>query len=192
MGQHDGADPGKPTRVRYVVLAVVCSLAVLTYVQRQGFIRGTPYIKADLGLDDEQMTFLTFSVWLIGYGLFQVPCGLLGDWLGARHVLTLLVLSWSLLVGAVALTAGLPPGGWLVFACLAVLRFLFGGLQAGGFPVLARVIADWMPARQRGMAQGMSWMFSRLGGALAPLLAVWLTKDIFGDWTDSLWVLTGL
>ena len=42
--------PVAPTRVRYLVLATACSLAVLTYVQRQGFVAGTPYIKADLGL----------------------------------------------------------------------------------------------------------------------------------------------
>ena len=40
---------------------------------------------------------------LIAYGLFQVPGGLLGDRFGARHVLTILVLGWSLLVGVVAL-----------------------------------------------------------------------------------------
>src|ERR671935_2241747 len=106
MGGGDGA---KPTRVRYLVLAAACSLAVLTYIQRQGFVAGSPYIKEDLGLDDEHMGYLA-AVWLVAYGLFQVPGGLLGDRLGARHVLTLLVLGWSLLVGAVALTAGLPPG----------------------------------------------------------------------------------
>src|SRR5438132_1643357 len=61
------------------------------------------------------------------------------------------------------------------------------------YPVLARVIADWMPARQRGFAQGTVWTFSRLGGALAPLLVVWLiTKVYFGDWTTPLWLLAGL
>jgi MFS transporter, ACS family, glucarate transporter len=198
MGQQEpdpavlGAQPVAPTRVRYLVLAVACSLAVLTYVQRQGFVRGTPYIKADLGLNDEQMGLLVGTVWLIAYGVFQVPGGLLGDRLGARHVLTLLVLGWSLLVGVVALTASLPPGGWLVFACLAVLRFLFGGFQAGGFPVLARVIADWMPARQRGFAQGMSWMCTRLGGFVAPLLVGWLIRDVFHGWGAPLWLLAGL
>src|SRR2546423_7308167 len=141
-----------PSKVRYLVLAAACSLAVLTYVQRQGFVASTPYIKRDLGLNDEQMGYLA-AVWLIAYGAFQVPGGLLGDRLGARHLLTLLVLGWSLTAGAVALTAALPPGGWLPFACLVVLRFLFGMLQAGGFPGLARVIADWMPAQQRGFAQ---------------------------------------
>src|SRR5947209_7001285 len=110
MGRGDGTDP---TRVRYLVLAVACSLAVLTYVQRQGFVAGSPFVKEDLGLNDEHMGYLA-AVWLVAYGLFQVPGGMLGDRLGARHLLTLLVLGWSLLVGAVALTAVLPPGGWLV------------------------------------------------------------------------------
>jgi len=202
VGQRDGADrmtsapapgPGAaaPTLVRYQVLAVACSLAVLTYLQRQGFVAGTPYIKEDLGLNDEQMGYLA-SVWLVAYGAFQVPGGLLGDRLGARHLLTILVLGWSLLGGAVALTAALPPGGWLVFAFLLALRVLFGAFQAGGFPGLARVVADWMPAQQRGFAQGMIWTFSRLGGFLAPLLVVWLIKRVFGDWATPCWLLAGL
>ncbi len=176
---------GKPTRVRYLVLAAACSLAVLTYVQRQGFVAGTPYIKADLRLSDRQMGYLG-AIWLLAYAVFQVPGGLLGDRLGARSLLTLLVLGWSLLVGMVALTADLPTGGWLAFAGLAVLQFLFAAFQAGGFPGLARVVADWMPARQRGFAQGAIWTCSRLGGALAPPLVVWLITDVFRrDWTAS-------
>lgn len=181
----------KPTSVRYFVLAVVCSLAVLTYVQRQGFLANTRSIREDLGLNSEQIGYMV-SIWLLAYGLFQVPGGLLGDRLGARHVLTILVLGWSLLVGAVALTAALPSGGWLVLAVLLVLRFLFGAFQAGGFPILARVIADWVPARQRGFAQGMNWMCTRLGGALAPFLVLWLTRDILGHWTSCLWALAGM
>src|SRR5262245_739133 len=186
MSRHDGTSP---TWVRYQVLAVACSLAVLTYVQRQGFVAGTPSIKKDLGLNDEEMGYLA-SVWLVAYGLFQMPGGLLGDRLGARHLLTLLVLAWSVTAGLVALTARLPYG-WALLAALFVLRFSFGMFQAGGFPVLARVLADWMPAGQRGFAQGMVWTFSRLGGFLAPLLVLGLI-NIFGGWTIPLWLLAGL
>ena len=74
----------KPTFVRYQVLAVACSLAVLTYVQRQGFIAATPYIKKDLGLHDDQMGYL-LAVWLVAYGIFQVPGGFIGDRIGLAH-----------------------------------------------------------------------------------------------------------
>jgi sugar phosphate permease len=181
---------GASVPYQLLVLASACALAVLTYVQRQGFVAGTPYIKHDLGLDDEQMGYLA-SVWLVAYGLFQVPGGLIGDRLGARHLLTILVLGWSLTAGAVALTASLPPGTWLVFAVLVALRFLFGALQAGGFPALARVIADWLPAQLRGLAQGLVWTSSRLGGAVAPLLVVWMI-GAFGNWSTPLWLLAGL
>jgi ACS family glucarate transporter-like MFS transporter len=180
----------KPTHARYQVLAAACSLAVLTYVLRQGFVGGTPYIKEALGLDDEQVGYLA-SVWLVAYGIFQVPGGLLGDWFGGRHLLTILVLGWSLLTAAVALTVLFPSGGWWPFAFLIVLRFLFGALQAGGFPALARVLADWMPLPQRGFAQGLVWTFSRLGGALAPLLYLWLFRAS-GGWAPPFVLLAGL
>ncbi len=189
-GKAPGPRAARPTRVRYLVLAAACSLAVLTYVQRQGFWGGSPYIREDLGLNNEQMGYLA-SVWLVAYGLFQVPGGLLGDRLGARHMLTILVLAWSLLTGAVALTGLFPAGAWWAFAFLLLLRFLFGAFQGGGFPGLARVIADWMPTQQRGSAQGLVWMFSRLGGFLAPLLVLLLFKGL-GNWETPFWVLAAL
>lgn len=185
-----GRGPAAPTRMRYLVLAAACSLAVLTYVQRLGFSAGLPEIKTALALNDTQVGYLT-AAFLVGYGLCQVPGGLLGDRFGGRHVLTGLVLGWSLLTGAVALTPALPAVVWLPFAFILMVRFLFGVTQAGGFPVLARVLADWMPARQRGLAQGMVWTFSRLGGAAAPPLFLGLSH-LLGGWAAPFVVLAGL
>jgi len=188
---HRGTAPAAPTCFRYLVLGAGCSLAVLTYVQRQGFVAGTPYLQHDLGLNDEHMGYL-LSGWLVAYGAFQVPGGLLGDRLGARHLLTILVLCWSLVLGAVALIAVLPAGGWMPFALLLALRFLFGMFQAGGFPGLARVVADWIPPPQRGFAQGLIWTFSRLGGFAAPLLVgLWLFKAFHG-WAVPFLILASL
>jgi sugar phosphate permease len=72
----------------------------------------------------------------------------------------------------VALTVLVPGGLAWQFTFLLGLRFLFGAFQAGGFPVLGRVVADWIPVTERGFAQGAIWMLSRLGGALIPLVLV--------------------
>src|SRR5215831_8609855 len=157
----------RPTRVRYQVLVAGCVLAVITYVQRIGFAVGNSAIKADLGLNDAQMGDMA-AAFLLAYGLCQVPGGLLGDRFGARNLLTLLVLTWSLLTGAVALASLLPAVVALRFVYLLANRFLFGLVQAGGFPVLTRVLADWMPTPERGFAQGSVWTCSRLGAALIP------------------------
>jgi nitrate/nitrite transporter NarK len=39
-----------------------------------------------------------------------------------------------------------------------------------------------VPAHKRGFAQGLVWTLSRLGGALAPFLVLWLVRA-FGGWT---------
>src|SRR5438309_7471035 len=110
-----GPVPAPASRVRYWVLALACALAVVTYIHRIGFSVGAPAIKRSLGLDDAQVGYL-MSAFLVAYGCFQVPGGLLGDRLGGRHVLTILVLAWSVLTGAVALAVLLPPVAALPFA----------------------------------------------------------------------------
>jgi sugar phosphate permease len=184
-----------PTHVRYQVLAVTCVLAVLTYINRLGFGVAAPKI----GLTDPEMGYLS-SAFLIAYGLFQVPGGLLGDKLGGRHVLTGLVLAWSLLSGITAMAALLPDRvaflflGFpvtIAFLFLMAVRFLFGVFQAAQFPCLARVMADWMPLGERARAQGILWMFSRLGGALVPFLFGGLLV-LFGTWTTPFVVMGGM
>jgi sugar phosphate permease len=201
-----------PTRVRYQVVAVSCVLAVLTYINRLGFGVAGPEIKTSLGLSSEQMGYLG-SAFLIAYGLFQVPGGLLGDRFGGRHVLTGLVLVWSLLSGITALaflfpatagpdrqvilgSSGITALGLLfpatmAFVFLLAVRFLFGMFQAGQFPCQARVMADWMPLTERARAQGIVWMFSRLGGALVPFIFGGLLV-LFGTWTTPFVVMAGL
>ena len=109
--------------VRYRVLGLACALAVVTYIHRLGFSTGAPEIKRSLGLDDEQIGYL-MAAFLVAYGLFQMPRGLLGDRFGGRHVLTILVLGWSLLTAAVALAVLLPHVAALQFAFLLVAAVL--------------------------------------------------------------------
>jgi MFS family permease len=180
----------RPTWVRYQVLTAVCVLALLTYVQRNGFASTGTGLKADLGLSGWQWGVL-MAAFLVGYASFEVPWGVLGDRLGARHLLTLLVLGWSLLTAALALVGLLPAGTALPFYTLLALRFLFGVFQAGGFPGISRVLADWAPLRERATAQGLIWMFSRLGGAVAPFLLLTRT-DGGSDWPVSFVLLGAL
>jgi sugar phosphate permease len=171
---------GTASHVRYSVLAFASALAVVTYVQRLGFSAGAPEIGDSLHLDANRIADLG-AIWLVAYGLFQVPGGLLGDRWGPRHVLTSMVLVWSALTAAVGLAALLPPVLGLPFLFLLAVRFLFGGVQAGGFPVIGRIMADWMPLSERGFAQGCIWTLSRFGGFVIPLVLPFLFAR-FGDW----------
>jgi ACS family glucarate transporter-like MFS transporter len=55
---------------------------------------------------------------------------------------------------------------------LLLVRFLFGVGEAGAFPNISAVVSRWFPERERGRAVGVTWMASRVGGALSPLIVV--------------------
>src|SRR5262249_57990931 len=101
MGQHDSLSlPPKPavreislappTHVRYRVLLAACTVAVVAYVHRVGFATASTEVKADLGLSSEHLGYL-MTAFLLAYGGFEVPGGLLGDRFGVRHLPTFLV-----------------------------------------------------------------------------------------------------
>lgn len=180
----------RPSRGRYLVLAGLCVLALLTYVQRVGFASTGASLKRDLDLTGAQWG-VVMAAFLTAYAVFEVPWGVVGDRLGARHLLALLVLGWSLVTAALALLALLPPATRLAFALLLALRFAFGVFQAGGFPAISRAMTDWAPTAERGTALGLVWALSRAGGAIAPLVAV-IGADGEAVWPASFLLLGAL
>jgi sugar phosphate permease len=182
--------PPRPTWVRYQVLAAGCGLAVITYIHRVGFATASAEFKTSLNLTDKHLGSL-MAAFMIGYGLFEMPWGFLGDRLGVRNILAWIILGGSILTASLAFVGLLPPDVAVVFNVLLVLRFAFGAFQAGTFPSLSRMMADWMPSTERGSAQGAIWMSSRIGGATAPLLLVGLI-ELMGDWKRPLVVVAGL
>src|SRR5260370_9742206 len=145
-----GIMPARPTRVRYQVLAVACSVAVVTYIHRVGFPTASTEIKSDLRLSTTELGYL-MTAFLLAYGAFEVPGGLLADRFGVRNLLTILVLGWSLMTGVVTVVTIIPAAG-AAFFVLWILRFLSGMFQAGGFPSLSRMLPDWMTRQKRASA----------------------------------------
>jgi sugar phosphate permease len=189
-GREREAPPGRRSAVRLAVLGSACALAVVTYLHRVGFASASSELQASLRLNGRQ-TGALMAAFMVAYGLFEIPWGRLADRLGVRSVLTAVVLGGSAATALVALAGMLPLGASAIFALVLALRFLFGALQAGTFPAVSRMMADWMPVAERGGAQGLIWMSSRLGGALAPLLIGGLI-GLTGGWTRALLVASGL
>jgi sugar phosphate permease len=174
-------------RVRDRVLAAACSLAVLGYFHRVGFATAAPELQSQLDLTDRDLSYL-MAAFMVAYGVVEVPCGLIGDRLGVRHLLTILVLGWSLATAAIGGVTLMPVATFWPLAYLLALRILFGLFQGGMFPSMARMMTDWMPIDDRASAQGWIWMSSRLGGAVAPLLVVPLF-ELVGTGPATYWLL---
>ncbi len=179
-------------RIRLRVLASGCALALVAYIHRVGFgsIVAAPSFQASVGLDVQSVSYL-FGAFYLAYAAFEVPTGAIGDRLGVRSLLAFLVAGWSILTLAIAAAFWLPRGSAAVLFYLMLIRFLFGGCQAGAFPALGRVTAAWFPIDERGRAQGAIWMSARLGGALAPLFIVRLLGT-FGAGPAAFAILAGI
>lgn len=190
----------RPTFVRFGVLAFLCVLSLITYLDRVCIMQVAPDIRRDLLISEEQMG-LIFSAFLFGYMLFEVPGGWLGDRWGSRRVLLRIVLWWSLftaLTGSVGVFAVGPQTevnflgvvfslGINTFIVLLLVRFLFGCGEAGAYPNVARVVGGWFPFRERGLALGGVWFSARMGGAIAPFVVVGLSSLV--GWQRAFWVL---
>jgi ACS family glucarate transporter-like MFS transporter len=156
---------------RVEVLAFACTLSMITYLDRVCFGAAVPFLIRDLGLQDVSDLKWAFTAFTIAYAVFEIPSGWLGDVFGPRSTLTRIVIGWSIftaLTGLIGLRVGAFTFGGLGLLCL--VRFLFGIGEAGAFPNLARVVANWFPADERGRAKGWIWMAGRFMGGATPLI----------------------
>jgi MFS transporter, ACS family, glucarate transporter len=152
---------GPDTYVRYRVLAFTVVLAAVTYLDRVCISRAEAEVRGDLGLSKTQMGYV-FSAFTIAYALFEIPSGIWGDRIGARRVLTRIVVWWSTFTIATATAFN--------YASMLAVRFLFGMGEAGAFPNASKTFSRWFPASERGTAQGIFFAGAHLGGGLTPIL----------------------
>lgn len=162
---------------RHVILSLLVTLSMLTFLDRLCISVAGPRMQAELNIPPDQWGWV-LSAFVLSYGLFEIPTGIMGDRAGQRSVLTRIVLWWS---GFTALTGTMQS-----FLPLAITRFLFGAGEAGAYPNMSGVVRRWFPVDERARAQGYIWGASRFGGALAPLLVVPL-QQAYG-WRASFYI----
>src|SRR6202034_4420902 len=96
------ASPLRPTRVRHTVLGLTIAAYMITYMDRVVISAAVPSIQKEFGFSIITMGWILSSFqW--SYALFQVPVAWLGDRLGPRRSLTLIVTWWSVLTSATTL-----------------------------------------------------------------------------------------
>lgn len=179
------AEPGG-LRGRFGVLAFVCTLSMITYLDRACFSMALRPIAGELGLSDASQLKWAITAFAIAYAAFEIPAGAMGDRLGAKVMLTRIVIWWSACTALTGLV-GLRVGGVMMggVGSLILLRFLFGAGEAGAYPNITRALHDRLPARSWETAQGLVFMSGRLAGGLTPLL--WAVL-VGGSETSAPWI----
>jgi MFS family permease len=123
-------------------------------------------IMYDLELTTFQFSLLSTTMYLLVYGLMQIPVGLILDHHGLKK---------TLLIGAIACTISVFGFAYAYqYWTAAAFRMLMGFGSSFGFICLLFAVYDWMPSRNTGLFIGLSQFIGTMGPMLAagPLEAI--------------------
>jgi ACS family hexuronate transporter-like MFS transporter len=152
--------PLKPLKhLRWWIVWTLFASTVINYIDRQTLSVLAPVITKEFHLSNADYSrivsafqFAYAGMWLVG--------GVLIDVIGTRLGLTLAMIWWSV--------ASMLPALASSVRAFALFRFLLGVGEGCNWPGASKTVAEWFPARERGVAVAIFDSGSSIGGFLAP------------------------
>ena len=157
------------TNYRWFVVFLLFAITVVNYIDRAAIAYAIPIIQQDLGLSPALVGSI-LGAFGLGYAVTTLLGGFAVDRYGARLVLTVAALLWSLSIGSTALATG--------FVILYAARVLLGVSEGPNFPALTGAVTHWLSPHERATALGNALLAVPLalaiGGPIVTLLLGWL------------------
>ena len=163
---------------RYRVLAMLCTLTTITYLDRICISLVGVRVKSEFDLTNTEFGWV-LAAFSLAYALFEIPSGILGDRLGPRIVFIRIVLFWSIFTALTGFATGLVS--------LIIIRFLFGVGESGTYPNIMIVVSRWFPLKETGRALTWIGLGSQIGSGIAPLIIIPLAVSY--GWRTSFYVI---
>jgi ACS family hexuronate transporter-like MFS transporter len=149
--------------LRWLTIALIMLGAMVNFLSRATLAVAAPTVMTDLHITTQQYGWITAA--FQGTIMLQPVVGYIIDVLGVKTGFALFALAWSLICMAHGLATS-----WPILAGLrAALGFAEGAFSPGGL----KVVSEWFPARERGLAGGLYNIGPSVGQMLAPPLVVW-------------------
>lgn len=170
----------RPTAVRHWILAATTAAAFLMYLDRicMAAIMNSDSFREAIPLSQAMDGWIK-GAFFAAYALGQLPAGYLAVRFGARSLMSIYIVLWSIFT----VLTGFATGAYsLLFA-----RVGCGLAEAGAYPISSGLLARWSEWSKRGFTSSVVSLGGRVGGAIAP----WLTVTViagFGDWRWAGWI----
>jgi len=149
------------------IYVLTLALVTINYMDRSALGVVAQAIRGEFDLSPVQMGYL-FSSFFWSYVICLLPIGIMLDRFSTKSINSVGIVLWSL---AMAATAGV----WS-FASLLGVRLLMGAGEATSIPSCGRIVREWMPARERGVANAVWSAGSFLGPAIGAVVVGTLTS----------------
>jgi ACS family glucarate transporter-like MFS transporter len=164
MSTQTGAQPATHFR-RGWIYVLLLALVTINYMDRSALGVVAQAVRSEFKLSPVQMGYL-FSSFLWTYALCVLPVGILLDRFSARNINSLGIALWSLVMAATAAVGS--------FTGLMVTRLVMGAGEATSIPSCGRIVREWMPAQERGVAN----VFWSAGSFVGPAIGAVITASI--------------
>lgn len=146
--------------IRWGIVWILFGSTAINYINRQTFSLLAPVISEQLHFSHEDLSKV-FGAFQLAYAWTWLIGGLILDLIGVRLGLALAVIWWSL--------ASILTGFANSVASFSFFRFLLGIGEGFNWPGASKVVAEWFPARERGLAVAIFDSGSSVGAAIAAL-----------------------
>jgi MFS transporter, ACS family, hexuronate transporter len=177
-----GENVTSPIRnLRWYIGGLLFLSTVVNYIDRQTLSVLAPYIKTEYQWTNTDYALLIIA-FRVAYSFGQTASGRLVDRIGTRRGLSLAVAFYSTAAILTSLATGLRS--------FAAFRFLLGLGESANWPGATKAVSEWFPKRESGWAVALFDSGSSIGGAIAPLLVLWVYHT-FGSWRPA-FIVTGV
>jgi len=153
--------------------------SVLNYLDRQTLSILAPTIQKELGMSDVAYANIV-NAFLVAYTISYLISGRITDKLGTRNAAACFVGFWSIANMLTALSHSA--------ASLGFFRFMLGLGEAGNYTAAPKVVSEWFPKRERGIAIGIYTLGATIGATIAPPLITYIATG--GHW-ERAFLVTG-
>jgi ACS family hexuronate transporter-like MFS transporter len=165
--------------LRWLTIGLIMLGALVNFLSRQTLSIAAPTVITSLHITTQQYGWITSA--FQGGIMLQPLVGYIIDILGVKSGFALFAFLWSVICMAHGLA-----GSWQILAGLrGLLGFAEGAFSPGGL----KVVSEWFPAKERGLAGGLYNIGPSLGSMLAPPLVAWAIINY--SWQAS-FVIVGL
>ncbi|MBD2797125.1 MFS transporter [Xenorhabdus sp. 18] len=169
----------KPTRRRYLTLAMIFVTVVICYIDRANLAVASAHIQEEFAISEAKMGYI-FSAFAWFYTLCQIPGGWFLDRMGSRVTYFIAILGWSV----ATLLQGFATG----LLSLVGLRAITGIFETPTFPANNRIVTSWFPEQERASAVGFYTSGQFVGLAFLTPALIWIEEILSWHWV---FIITG-
>jgi ACS family hexuronate transporter-like MFS transporter len=160
---------------------------IINYLDRQTLSLLAPFLKLEYHWTNTDYANILIG-FRVGYSIGQTIFGRLMDRIGTRRGLSFTVLAYSLIAVATSLARG--------FYSFITFRSFLGLAESANWPGATKVVSEWFPKNERGLATALFDSGSSIGGAIAPFIVLgiyfrwgWRLSFVLPGLLGFLWLL---